>query len=511
MISKVKSCGLAGIDGFIIDVEVDLSSGLPAFDIVGLPDTGVKESRERVKSAIKNCGYEMPIKRIIANLAPADIKKEGSVYDLPIAVALLILSEQCKCDDIEDYMFCGELSLDGAIRRINGALPMTITAKNNGIKNIVLPSVNAKEAAVVDGINVIAADDLHCVIKHLNGTEPLEPVTVDLDELFGQQDIFDFDFADVKGQESVKRAIEVAVAGGHNILMIGSPGSGKSMIAKRIPGILPNLTFEEALETTKIHSIAGVLPDNVSIMVKRPYRSPHHSVSSVSLVGGGVIPKPGEISLAHNGVLFLDELPEFTRQSLEVMRQPLEDGNVTVSRINATYTYPTNVLFVASMNPCKCGYYGDLKHRCTCSPNDISRYVGKISGPLLDRIDIHIEVPAVDYESLQSDRRGESSAEIKKRINAARNIQLERFKNDGIYSNSQMTTSMIKEHCKLSNDAAEMLRTAFDSLGLSARAYDRILKVARTVADLDGAPQIQFNHIAEAIQYRSLDRKYWMQ
>ncbi len=511
MISKVKSCGLAGIDGFIIDVEVDLSSGLPAFDIVGLPDTGVKESRERVKSAIKNCGYDMPVKRIIVNLAPADIKKEGSVYDLPIAVALLVLSGQCKCDNIEDYMFCGELSLDGAIRRINGALPMTVTARENGIKNIVLPSVNAKEAAVVDGINVIAADDLYSVIKHLNGTEPILPVTVDLDELFGQQESFDFDFADVKGQESVKRAVEVAVAGGHNIIMIGSPGSGKSMIAKRIPGILPNLTFEEALETTKIHSIAGVLPDNVSIMVKRPYRSPHHSVSSVGLVGGGAIPKPGEISLAHNGVLFLDELPEFSRQTLEVMRQPLEDGNVTVSRINATYTYPANVLFVASMNPCKCGYYGDLKHNCTCSPNDISRYVGKISGPLLDRIDIHIEVPAVEYDSLKSERPSESSAEIKKRINAARAVQLERFKNDGIYSNSQMTTAMLKKYCKLSNDAEDMLRIAFDSLGLSARAYDRILKVARTVADLDGANNIEMNHIAEAIQYRSLDRKYWMQ
>lgn len=511
MVSKVKSCGLAGIEGFIIDVEVDLSSGLPAFDIVGLPDAGVKESRERVKAAIKNCGFNMPIKRIVVNMAPADVKKEGSVYDLPIAVALLSLSDQLKCADIGDYMLCGELSLDGAVRHINGALPMAVTAREHGIKNIILPLANAKEAAVVDGINVFGARDLYEVVRHLSGEAPLSPISVDLENVFSNKASYMFDFADVKGQDSVKRAVEVAVAGGHNIIMIGSPGSGKSMIAKRIPGILPDLTFAEAIETTKIHSIAGTLPEDVTILTDRPYRSPHHSVSAVGLIGGGTIPKPGEISLAHNGVLFLDELPEFSRQTLEVMRQPLEDGCVTVSRINATYTYPANVLFVASMNPCKCGYFGDRNHRCTCTPNDIARYVGKISGPLLDRIDIHIEVPAVRYDDLQSTEKTETSAEIKARVDKARKIQTARYAGTGIYSNSQMTAAMIREYCKLTMDARRMLKNAFETLGLSARAHDRILKVARTVADLEGVEQIEFRHIAEAIQYRSLDRKYWMQ
>ncbi len=511
MVSKVKSCGLAGIEGFIIDVEVDLSSGLPAFDIVGLPDAGVKESRERVKAAIKNCGFNMPIKRIVVNMAPADVKKEGSVYDLPIAVALLSLSDQLKCADIGDYMLCGELSLDGAVRHINGALPMAVTAREHGIKNIILPLANAKEAAVVDGINVFGARDLYEVVRHLSGEAPLSPISVDLEDVFSNKASYMFDFADVKGQDSVKRAVEVAVAGGHNIIMIGSPGSGKSMIAKRIPGILPDLTFAEAIETTKIHSIAGTLPEDVTILTDRPYRSPHHSVSAVGLIGGGTIPKPGEISLAHNGVLFLDELPEFSRQTLEVMRQPLEDGCVTVSRINATYTYPANVLFVASMNPCKCGYFGDRNHRCTCTPNDIARYVGKISGPLLDRIDIHIEVPAVRYDDLQSTEKTETSADIKARVDKARKIQTARYAGTGIYSNSQMTAAMIREYCKLTMDARRMLKNAFETLGLSARAHDRILKVARTVADLEGVEQIEFRHIAEAIQYRSLDRKYWMQ
>lgn len=511
MVSKVKSCGLAGIEGFIIDVEVDLSSGLPAFDIVGLPDAGVKESRERVKAAIKNCGFNMPIKRIVVNMAPADVKKEGSIYDLPIAVALLSLSDQLKCADIGDYMLCGELSLDGAVRHINGALPMAVTAREHGIKNIILPLANAKEAAVVDGINVFGARDLYEVVRHLSGEAPLSPISVDLENVFSNKASYMFDFADVKGQDSVKRAVEVAVAGGHNIIMIGSPGSGKSMIAKRIPGILPDLTFAEAIETTKIHSIAGTLPEDVTILTDRPYRSPHHSVSAVGLIGGGTIPKPGEISLAHNGVLFLDELPEFSRQTLEVMRQPLEDGCVTVSRINATYTYPANVLFVASMNPCKCGYFGDRNHRCTCTPNDIARYVGKISGPLLDRIDIHIEVPAVRYDDLQSTERTETSADIKARVDKARKIQTARYAGTGIYSNSQMTAAMIREYCKLTMDARRMLKNAFETLGLSARAHDRILKVARTVADLEGVEQIEFRHIAEAIQYRSLDRKYWMQ
>lgn len=511
MISKVKSCALTGIDGIIIDVEVDLSSGLPAFDIVGLPDAGVKESKERVKAAIKNCGFTLPVKRIIVNLAPADVKKEGAIYDLPIAVALLSLSGQISQESIDDYMICGELSLDGEIRRVNGILPMTIIARDNGIKNIIVPKANAMEAGVVDGINVIAANDLFSVVKHLNGEKIIDPEKTDVSQIFASQIENDLDFADVKGQESVKRAVEVAVAGGHNILMIGSPGSGKSMIAKRIPGILPDPTFEEALETTKIHSIAGVLAENISILKNRPFRSPHHSVSAVGLVGGGTIPKPGEISLAHNGVLFLDELPEFSRQSLEVMRQPLEDGDITISRVNASYTFPANVLFVASMNPCKCGYFGDAKHRCTCSPTDISKYVGKISGPLLDRIDIHIDVPAVQYEMLENNTKAESSSDIKARVQKARQIQSERFKDDKIFSNSEMTPSMIRKYCNITNDAKDILKTAFESLGLSARAHDRILKVARTIADLEGAEQIDFNHIAEAIGYRSLDRKYWLQ
>ena len=511
MISKVKSCALAGIDGIIIDVEVDLSSGLPAFDIVGLPDTGIKESKERIKAAIKNCGYTLPVKRIIVNLAPADVKKEGAVYDLPIAVALLSLTGIIPQTALEDYMICGELSLDGEIRRVNGVLPMAIIARDKGIKNIIVPKANALEAGVVDGINVFPATDLYSVVKHLTGEQVMEPVFVNVDEIFSDKDFYELDFADVKGQESVKRAVEVAVAGGHNILMIGSPGSGKSMIAKRIPSILPAPTFQEALETTKIHSIAGALPENVSILKNRVFRSPHHSVSAVGLVGGGTVPKPGEISLAHNGVLFLDELPEFTRQSLEVMRQPLEDGKITIARVNASYTFPANVLFVASMNPCKCGYFGDVKHRCTCSPNDISKYVGKISGPLLDRIDIHIDVPAVQYDMLQDDAKAESSADIRARVQKAREIQSVRFKDERIFSNSQMTPAMIRKYCAITDDAKEILKTAFESLGLSARAHDRILKVARTIADLEGAEQIDFNHIAEAIGYRSLDRKYWLQ
>ncbi|MBQ4542939.1 MAG: YifB family Mg chelatase-like AAA ATPase, partial [Clostridia bacterium] len=388
---------------------------------------------------------------------------------------------------------------------------MAIIARDKGIKNIIVPKANALEAGVVDGINVFPATDLYSVVKHLTGEQVIEPVSVNVDEIFSDKDVYELDFADVKGQESVKRAVEVAVAGGHNILMIGSPGSGKSMIAKRIPSILPAPTFQEALETTKIHSIAGVLPENISILKNRVFRSPHHSVSAVGLVGGGTVPKPGEISLAHNGVLFLDELPEFTRQSLEVMRQPLEDGKITIARVNASYTFPANVLFVASMNPCKCGYFGDAKHRCTCSPNDISKYVGKISGPLLDRIDIHIDVPAVQYDMLQDDEKAESSADIRERVQKAREIQSVRFKDERIFSNSQMTPSMIRKYCAITDDAKEILKTAFESLGLSARAHDRILKVARTIADLEGREKIDFNHIAEAIGYRSLDRKYWLQ
>jgi len=512
MIAKVQSCGLIGLDGFIVDVEVDISMGLPAFDIVGLPDTAVKESKERVRSAMKNSNLESPIKRITVNLAPADKKKEGPAYDLPITIAILIASEQIKINninEIEQYMFLGELSLDGKLRPINGALPMVITAMQHGIKKVFLPKQNMDEAAVVSGIDVLGADNLYEIVQHLRGEIEIMPYTVDIDELFKVNNQYPIDFSDVKGQQNVKRALEVAVAGGHNIIMIGSPGSGKSMLAKRIPTILPDLTFEEALETTKIHSIAGTLPNGVALLTTRPFRSPHHTISAVALAGGGGIPRPGELSLSHNGILFLDELPEFQRNVLEVMRQPLEDGVVTISRINATLTYPCNTLFAASMNPCKCGYYGDTVRECTCTPPQISKYIGKISGPLLDRIDIHIEVASVKYADMDSDEKTETSAEIKKRVNTARKLQLARYANEGIYSNSALSPAQIRKYCRLGKGEKELLKMAFDNLGLSARAHDRILKVARTIADLDNSENISINHIAEAIQYRSLDRKFW--
>lgn len=509
MIAKVQSCGLIGLDGFIVDVEVDISMGLPAFDIVGLPDTAVKESKERVRSAMKNSNLESPIKRITVNLAPADKKKEGPAYDLPITIAILIASEQIKINNIYNYMFLGELSLDGKLRPINGALPMVITAMQNGIKKVFLPKQNMDEAAVVSGIDVLGADNLYEIVQHLRGEIEIMPYTVDIDELFKVNNQYPIDFSDVKGQQNVKRALEVAVAGGHNIIMIGSPGSGKSMLAKRIPTILPDLTFDEALETTKIHSIAGTLPSGTALLTTRPFRSPHHTISPVALAGGGGVPRPGELSLSHNGILFLDELPEFQRNVLEVMRQPLEDGVVTISRINATLTYPCDTLFAASMNPCKCGYYGDIVRECTCTPPQISKYIGKISGPLLDRIDIHIEVASVKYADMDSDEQTETSAEIKKRVNTARCVQLARYANEGIYSNSALSPAQIRKYCKLGKGEKELLKMAFDNLGLSARAHDRILKVARTIADLDNSEDISINHIAEAIQYRSLDRKFW--
>ena len=508
-LAKVNSMGINGIDGYIVTAEVDISNGLPAFEIVGLPDASVKESKERVKASIKNSNYAVPVKRITVNLAPADRKKEGPSYDLPITVAILEASEQIKQGATTGCAFLGELSLDGILRGVNGVLPMVISARENGIKTVFLPVENAKEAAVVEGVEIIGARTLNEIVKHLNGEEKISPTIVNIDELFENNSVYGVDFSDVKGQRNVKRALEVAVAGGHNILMIGSPGSGKSMLAQRIPTILPSLTFEEALETTKIHSIAGVLGANTSLVTTRPFRGPHHTISAIGLIGGGSNPKPGEISIAHNGVLFLDELPEFQRVALEVMRQPLEDGYVNISRINGSCTYPANVLMVASMNPCKCGYYGDPNHECTCTPPQIRKYMSKISGPLLDRIDLHVEVPAVSYSDLSADTKEESSADIKARVERARQIQNERYADEKIYTNSQLTSSQIRKYCPTSPEVKNILKSAFDNLGLSARAHDRILKVARTISDLDGEKDISVNAIAEAINYRSLDRKFW--
>jgi magnesium chelatase family protein len=486
-----------------------IEKGLTQNDIVGLPDAAVKESKERVRAAIKNSGFEFPVKRITVNLAPANTKKEGPAYDLPIAMAILSATEQITANDLEEYLFLGELSLDGKIKPITGVLPMAITAKKLGMRHLVLPMENAEEAGIVRDINVLPSISIKDVIKHLNGEDHIESFSVDIDSLFVENCSYEADFSEVKGQINVKRSLEVAAAGGHNCLMIGSPGSGKTMMARRLPSILPDMTFEEALEVTKIHSIAGVLSANTSLITTRPFRSPHHTVSAVSLVGGGRIPKPGEISLAHYGVLFLDELTEFQKTALEVMRQPLEDGEVSISRVNASLTYPSRFMLIASMNPCKCGFLLDPSKHCTCTPNEVQHYISKISGPLLDRIDIHIEVAPVKYKELDSGTAGDCSKEIRKRVNKARKTQLDRYKGTKTFCNAQLSTSQIQKYCGLGEEEKSLLRNAFEKMGLSARAHNRILKVSRTIADIDESENIKIPHIAEAIQYRSLDRKFW--
>lgn len=506
MYAKVTSAGLLGMNAFIVQVETDLSRGMPSFETVGLPDAAVKESRDRVRAALRNTGFEVPAAKITVNLAPADLHKTGPIYDLPIYLSLLMASGSTQAS-FDDAIFLGELALDGTVRRISGALPMTIMAVERGYKRIFLPEDNAAEASVVHGIEVYGVHSALEVVDFYEGLKPLTPHPP-LEFAPASEGSYP-DMSEVLGQSMAKRALEIAAAGGHNTLLIGSPGSGKSMLARRFPSILPDLTFEEAIETTKIHSIAGVLTPEHPIITERPFRSPHHTVSPAGLSGGGTIPRPGEISLAHNGVLFLDELPEFERTALEILRQPIEDGEVTISRVNGTLTYPCRMVVLAAMNPCPCGYFGHPTHPCTCSPQKVERYLAKVSGPLLDRIDLHVEVPPVDFSQLTSGEKGESSATIRARVNKARKIQLDRYQNTGIFCNSGLTPGLMQTACPVTDKGMQLLKNAFDRLGLSARGYNRILKVARTIADLDGEEVIDAQHISEAVQFRTLDRKYW--
>jgi len=507
MLAKVISSAIVGIDAIPVDVEVDIAQGLPQFATVGLPDGAVKESKDRVKSALKNSGYEFPNRRITVNLAPADIKKEGAAFDLPISIGILAATGIVKTTWLKEFLLLGELSLDGGVKPVRGCLPVTVAAKEAGFRGVIVPQDNASEGAVVEGIDVIGVTELAEVVEFLNGTRPIVPCRVDVADLIRLDPGQGEDFAEVKGQEHAKRALEVAAAGAHNILMIGPPGSGKTMLARRIPSILPPMSFHEAIETTKVYSVMGLMERDQSLIASRPFRSPHHTISDIGLIGGGDTPRPGEVSLSHNGVLFLDELPEFKKHVLEVLRQPLEDGRVTISRALMSLTYPSRMMLVSAMNPCPCGYLGDPLHPCSCTPVMMQRYRSRISGPLLDRIDIHIEVPAVKYRDLADRSDGESSAAIGIRVGNSRQIQQERFKGTRIHSNAQMTPRFIKKFCDPDAAGHRMLEMVTDRLGLSARTYNRILKVARTIADLEGTENIHEQHIAEAIQYRSLDRK----
>ena len=506
MFARLFSMGLYGVEAFPVEVEVDVSRGMPCFDMVGLPDAAVKEARNRVRSALKNCGFDFPINRITVNLAPADRRKESPVYDLPLLVALLCATEQLDAS-LDDCVFLGELSLSGDIRPIKGALPMAIQAKELGFRRLFLPAANAQEGAVVQGLEIYPVAHISQLVEHLSGRHPLAPVHPLPPGSFSTQTLPDF--SDVRGQSDAKRALEIAASGGHNVMLIGPPGSGKSMLAKRLPSILPDMTLEETIEATKLHSIAGTLESNSGLITNRPFRSPHHTVSPAGLTGGGSIPKPGEISLAHHGVLFLDELPEFSRGAMEILRQPIEDGKVTISRVHGTVSYPCSIMLVAAMNPCPCGYFGHPTKPCTCSSKTVSHYLSRVSGPLLDRLDLHVEVPAVDFDDLSSQQKTESSEEIKRRVDTAREIQNQRFRGTGIACNARITPDRLQEICHLHPSAHKLLKEAFETLGLSARAYDRVLKVSRTIADLDQEEEILPHHVAEAVQYRSLDRKYW--